>query len=883
MSVAKVIINSISADYSSVEDVTLAITRENAQVVDPLTAKVDFTYRFRLPTTQRNRQILGVLAGAQNNQFFVNNKNLNAQIWSDDNLLIDGQLTVLSATEDYFECYIVSREKFWVDLLKDRKLNEIPATRELDFAGWDSSVAAHDTIYKILTDTDLLSPTHNEKYDVVFLNTRYNTQFIPNKNSTGNSILLTSYQKNTLFGPLTFEVAGSDYYYTSLYSNDGQNYISFYDLIPSFYLSNLIRNSFRLAGYNVISSLLDDVEFCKIVLSYSSSRNIKYNWGRMGYTDMERNNGNAGQEKTFGILSIPTSQFYYDYRPSGSPPLPAPGAIVYRHIIRYDDINFDYGFRAIHNNINSSYSTIPSERTNTQYIVPATGWYKIKPTFERISFAYASSGAIGVLDGRAFAFVSRAKSQSNLNEKEQFCDAEISDGLPFAPTRRNIENFICGTSVLIDQVYNPNDFFENDAKFDGFASENVMKVDVVGNDCNFLCYLQQGDIIYAGISVISTNVDFAAPTHNFNMNFNSQLIIEPVGEGTNPYQYDIITLSWNNSPQPDFKPFSTTLNYYTSLRDISVLDFIKSCINQFNLRVSTDVSNKIVYIEKNDNFYGNENNSYDLSKKLNINDATFTENDLYSSIILKYDRDDNNILTQTITNENGVEINNFSDFIYTFDNVQTSDIKIIENIFCPGTFRQYRNISSLVNPIVSTAEFENQDFSLFASNPALVLPTLITQEQFDAFQNNVELTSFDYKFHMYKLNSYEANVLYQYYRWFDESQAAANCGRDVVTTNYFDYVSTNFVDESASGPSQIISLSYNGANNLFIYTYANEISEYQNALIVDVDVYLTAYDFTQLTLDKLVKINDMYFKILKISEFTPGVEKMTAMKLLRVK
>lgn len=169
-----------------------------------------------------------------------------------------------------------------------------------------------------------------------------------------------------------------------------------------------------------------------------------------------------------------------------------------------------------------------------------------------------------------------------------------------------------------------------------------------------------------------------------------------------------------------------------NLPDLTQTEFIESLINQFNLYFTTNDDKKIIYFEKRDNFYLQNNVALDVSEYCTVKDFTIIPNEVPERFKFTYSEDSNDYL------------NPKSEFEYLTIYQNQEDEKIIE---LPFAATRTAKFTTVVNTLpITAANLQNPTFRRINE---IDVNIIAGEEQFNSVQyksadNNFVAWSFDY-------------------------------------------------------------------------------------------------------------------------------------------
>lgn len=169
-----------------------------------------------------------------------------------------------------------------------------------------------------------------------------------------------------------------------------------------------------------------------------------------------------------------------------------------------------------------------------------------------------------------------------------------------------------------------------------------------------------------------------------------------------------------------------------NLPDLSQTEFIESLINQFNLYFITNDDKKIIYFEKRDNFYLQNNVALDVSEYCTIKDFTIIPNDVPERFKFTYADDSNDYL------------NPKSEFEYLTIYQNQQDEKVIELPFAAARTAKF---TTVINTLpITAANLQNPNFRRINEFDLNIIAgeEQFNSVQFDSDNDKFQVWNFDY-------------------------------------------------------------------------------------------------------------------------------------------
>lgn len=285
-------------------------------------------------------------------------------------------------------------------------------------------------------------------------------------------------------------------------------------------------------------------------------------------------------------------------------------------------------------------------------------------------------------------------------------------------------------------------------------------------------------------------------------------------------------------------------NLALALPDVNQSDFLKSIIKLFNLYFLVDERNKVIYFEPWNTFYQDRFNAIDITNKVDVNSIVIEQIETPLSYQFKWEEDSSDfLLTNSVTNYN---------YTHTTVNPTSSD-KEITVLFAPTVNETYylsTNIGTYTNP----------EYDLSAST-LIQIPVLANEDAIKSVQTGLDYVEWEYDYtpRLLKLDGF--------YEFTGSTKFPFRSGSEI-----------KYVDKwpKATFPDSL------NWSNLFDEFYENEIRELERSELLTCDVLLSYQDYINLTPNRLIKIKQNYYRLIKIEGFTPTKNELTKMVMQRV-
>ena len=364
--------------------------------------------------------------------------------------------------------------------------------------------------------------------------------------------------------------------------------------------------------------------------------------------------------------------------------------------------------------------------------------------------------------------------------------------------------------------------------------------------------------------------------------------------------------SWSGSIPPELsivyagtEPFvGDTLKFNEILPcDVTQIDFIKSISHLFNLYFTTDVHGKKVYIEPFNEFFKPTSEGLDWNDKVDYSIPIKDDYDigLKRDLIIKYKTDSADKYAESLNNKSNIwgEENRLYNYKETLGEDYESGEVIMENPLFASTTQVWDN-DAHNNPAMDKAPVlipnlwnEDAPWGITGPNsrwrPSEIIEAFVPRVYYYAWESPVSIT--------YLPSGLVANPLGTQTYW----SVQWSVGSD--TQNKKRYPRATFVDweESDHANTQRPSLSFadetfaapgqqhmNQVPGLYTTYYKNMIEQLKRApRIRTVSVNLKLSDILNLDIRKLIFLDESWWRINRIVEFSPAKNKPTKVELIQ--
>lgn len=251
----KIIVYGEELDYKSVEDLGIKFNRVVDDLQDLSKKFGDFSYSFALPITKNNSKIFNYANAHGKRNKFIPNQDLPCTVYNNNELLLDGVISLQGITNDSFNCIFYSKLKEFTDIIKDKTLREL----EFDEITFNYETTIIDHLNADYGDSD----TALYQFPLVFYSTYYCQYSIYNGENdfNGNAIIADQMYQN---------------YYYCFNSVTGGKYNRFYhhQFPMSLYVVRIVEQIFKDAGWTIGGQFWNHPDVKKIVLLYAGEQDI---------------------------------------------------------------------------------------------------------------------------------------------------------------------------------------------------------------------------------------------------------------------------------------------------------------------------------------------------------------------------------------------------------------------------------------------------------------------------------------------------------------------------------------------------------------------------------------------------------------------------------
>ena len=237
--------------YKSAQDLGLSFQRIADDEVDLSKRYGEFSYTFDIPITKVNSRIFQEANATARKNIFQPNQDLPCQVYNNNQLLLDGVISLQGVTKTDFNCVFYSKLKEFSDLIEDKTLKDL----QFPVIEWsyESSIIDHiNADYQDATQTYWQFPL-----------TYYGSWFTP----------YVTYKTKQDFRGINFDIEAYTYqrfYYllnTPVSNTPAHRY--HHEMPPAFYITSLVNQIFEDAGWSLGGQFFNQPDVLKQVLLYA--------------------------------------------------------------------------------------------------------------------------------------------------------------------------------------------------------------------------------------------------------------------------------------------------------------------------------------------------------------------------------------------------------------------------------------------------------------------------------------------------------------------------------------------------------------------------------------------------------------------------------------
>jgi hypothetical protein len=590
---AQLIIDGKEADYFNSNDLGVKITKQAFDINNVGNVKGDFTRELTLPRTRVNDKLFSYIADLQQRDGFKNFNALPAKIIVDGNILISGNITIVSIDSKGYKAKLIGNNVSWATAIDKLSIRDL-SMRTVRFSGIHTSAIAPypNQVANTVGFWQIWNTQEGGAYDVQFPLVSYGNFPCPSTATApfnpNAKAILEQYQ---FFNASNYPLPWSRLY-------------------PCAYLRPVIRAIFENQGYTIGGDFFSNNRLKNLLIPYTNSDEAspRWNWGIMGRIRCDWN-FRAGNFTTHGFTPLATGNdggvlgggtWYTRFQI---------GTLVSSNV---DTVlhtwNERYALRDTFTELPlATATTSPSYREHC-YKVLASGRYRATYGFTSTGRNMVYGGGAGTLTKTAIMLVCRnSDSYDGENGLGLWAHPAVPLGTPneFDPQVKAFQYFdATGAKVLVN--------FNLTAEFDALAGDVI-------------------DIIIGGNQVAGAPIN---PRYAIGATVPTQTIVSILIE---PLFDDELNPAWN-------------------LPDIPQREFLSSVIKTFNLYMNVDEANKRVTLNTYDSNFYPSGSAIDWTEKANIDNISIAPVAAYKSLELKLLDDSNDFIQAEDTYETDVTV-----------------------------------------------------------------------------------------------------------------------------------------------------------------------------------------------------------------------------------
>ena len=271
----KILVNNsrFELDYESATDLGIKFNRVVDDLQDLGSRKGDFSYTFKLPITDINKQAFNFADTHATKRVFVN-QTYDCQVLNNNKLLLEGLIELTGLQNGYFNAVFYSKFTELLDGLTGTKLNELKTFDNI--TSWDFEVTMHNHIDAGFANSD----EADYQFPFVFYNT-FHTPF---------SLLDTAGtdDRSRSFGEPDDDYQNHYYMLNSqkLAAVKSENSVFFHQMPLAIYMKTILEKLLESAGWSLGGSFFDRADMKKIIMLYTGDNDV-YDRARVLAADSE--------------------------------------------------------------------------------------------------------------------------------------------------------------------------------------------------------------------------------------------------------------------------------------------------------------------------------------------------------------------------------------------------------------------------------------------------------------------------------------------------------------------------------------------------------------------------------------------------------------------
>ena len=792
-------INDKAIDYYQDSDFPLVLNHSLVNSANIESKKGVSTYTIKLPTTNNNLSVLGLV----NNINVYNRTSTNSfscRLIYNNNELIVGRFVITKASKNEIEGFIQDNNSNWVTAISGKTLRDIDFGDGIDYnCGTDTISMLSDLSDAINQYTTNGTFNYNDTNDIALTMIAYQPYYIFNVGYAVNNnwINITKYPNGTFNLPTNVITNKETTYLVNDKTQASLNYATF---TPCVFLINTLKKMFENVGYSVMGNWISKPSNQLLLLTPQGDEDLPFNFGKINKYKASTSQTHIAQWRVtflslFGIgIKCKVEHIFGVY-----------GLGKTTATTRVVGTPREFGFFADTAYDTNTDNTVGGNPTREVYSM-AANLIHFETTNENIGMSDLEDDRLDNLGIERATYYVIPK--SGYYQFTVTADIDVNDSLLM---RTEYDKRYIGISKFPIDVNDINKIDGGNA-INSFASaENVIEIfDVSGYGTGIQTFISKKIYIESGCKIVLWSGCV------WDSNFNVYMQISGGITQSDEYQDFYRSADWNSFPLGSFVPNITTkhntlalasvdfeVNWFddetkptiqqitdklkpnTLLPNISQVDFIKSLMNIFNLYITTD--RDMVYIDTYNDLFLDNNSAIDLSYNNSLSEVEVDYTDIPQYYLFKWNTDDKDYSTIVANNQKDIAhigTDNYNlniDYLYeTFSD--DTDVQIIDsNQFCSTSYRRYDIVKS------TTSNVTTPDYVAVKS---IMIPNIMSEANYKSNQNEIKGTTYDFKprilslFTPLELDA-DSKLLFRYY---DNNTASVICDNliDKVPLTVFD-------------------------------------------------------------------------------------------------
>jgi len=248
--------------YKDAKDLNITFNRIVDDFTDLENRFGDFSYDFELPIVKQNSLVFGAPETKGSKGYFPKNKDIPCQVYNNNQLVLDGVISLVGVTKESYNCRFYSKFKELIDTLNEpNALGEDKTLKDLNLpiiADWnyEPSIISHILAdYKDSDETDYQYPL--SFYSTMFCQYSY---YNGHTDDLGYNFRRYSDRQN--------------YYFTLNNITTDNNRIYHHQMPPAIYITSIMKQILEDAGWTLGGQFFNRPDIKKIVYLYAGEDDI---------------------------------------------------------------------------------------------------------------------------------------------------------------------------------------------------------------------------------------------------------------------------------------------------------------------------------------------------------------------------------------------------------------------------------------------------------------------------------------------------------------------------------------------------------------------------------------------------------------------------------